>query len=87
MKAAVGRTVKTVEPLDNSSVEKYPLLELTENSGSRRNYFDSRATVSLISEETYNQFLRCFPKKSTVKLKFYSGEEIPCSVRTNGSVG
>ena len=64
-KAAVGRTVKTVELSDTSSVEEYPLHQLTENSGSNPIEFnvkiqgetismelDTGAAVSLISEKT-----------------------------------
>ena len=90
-KAAVGRTVKTVEPSDTSSVEEYPLHQLTENSGSNpielnvdvqgetiSMELDTGAAVSLISERTYNQFFSDVSlKKSTVKLKSYSGEDIP----------
>ena len=90
-KAAGGRTVKTVEPSDTSSVEEYPLHQLTENSGSNpielsvdvqgetiSMELDTGAAVSLISEGTYNQFFSDVSlKKSTVKLKSYSGEDIP----------
>ena len=90
-KAAVGRTVKTVEPSDTSLVEEYPLHQLTENSGSNpielnvdvqgetiSMELDTGAAVSLISERTYNQFFSDVSlKKSTVKLKSYSGEDIP----------
>ena len=87
----MGRTVKTVEPSDISSVEEYPLHQLTENSGSNpielnvdvqgetiSMELDTGAAVSLISEKTYNQFFSDVSlKKSTVKLKSYSGEDIP----------
>ena len=62
------KTVKTVEPSDTPSVEKkYPLHQLTENSGSNplelnidvqgktiSMELDIGAAVSLISEEIYN---------------------------------
>ena len=90
-KAAVGRTVKTVEPSDTSSVEEHALHQLTEDSGCNpielnvdiqgetiSMELDTGAAVSLISGKTYNQFFSDISlKKSTVKLKSYSGEDIP----------
>ena len=88
---AVGKnTVKTGTP-DTSSVEEYPLHQLTENSGSKpielnvnvqgktiSMELDTGAAVSLISEVNYNNFFSDVSlKKSTVKLKSYSGEDIP----------
>ena len=86
---AVGKnTVKTVEPSDTSSVEEYPLHQLTGSKPIELNVnvqgktismeLDTRAAVSLISEVTYNNFFsEVSLKKSTVKLKSYSGEDIP----------
>ena len=91
-KSTSGRnTVKTVQPLETESLEEYPLNQLTQNSGSKpielnvdvlgksiSMELDTGAAVSLISEETYK---KSFPDVSlqelTVKLKSYSGEDIP----------
>ena len=91
-KSTSGRnTVKTVQPLETESLEEYPLNQLTQNSGSKpidlnvdvlgksiSMELDTGAAVSLISEETYK---KSFPdvslQESTVKLKSYSGEDIP----------
>ena len=96
-KSTGGRnTVKTVEPLDSTDTEEYPLHQLTENSNSKpielevevqgktiSMELDTGAAVSLISEKTYQKFFSDVSlQKSMVKLKSYSGEDIPVMGQT-----
>ena len=83
--------VKTVEPTDSTDTEEYPLYQLTETSGSKPielkvevqgkiipMELDTGAAMSLLSEETYQKFFSGISlQQSTVKLKSYSGEDIP----------
>lgn len=84
-------TVKTVQTEELIESEEYPLHQLTHNSGSKPMELninvqrktivmelDTGAAVSLISEETYHKLFSDIPlQESTVKLKSYSGEDIP----------
>ena len=72
-KAVVGRTVKTVEPSDTSSVEEYLLHQLTENLGYNPielNVDVQGETISMesccipdIRKNLQPVFLRCFPEE------------------------
>ena len=91
-KAPAGKnSVRAVGPLDIPDPEEYPLHQLTLSSGSKplelnvsiqgktiAMELDTGAALSLISEDTYQ---RVFPdmalQESSIKLKSYSGEDIP----------
>ena len=84
-------TVKTVQTEELIESEEYPLHQLTHTSGSKPMELninvqgktivmelDTGTAVTLISEETYHKLFSDIPlQESTVKLKSYSGEDIP----------
>ena len=93
-KSSEGKNnVKTVESTDSTDTEEYPLYQLTETSGSKPielkvevqgkiipMELHTGAAMALLSEETYQKFFCGISlQQSTVKLKSYSGEDIPYS--------
>ena len=72
-----NKAVRTVEPVDSTDTEEYPLYQLTEQSGSKPielsvevqgktipMELDTGAAMSLISEETYKKFFSNISHKS-----------------------